>query len=266
MGTAVAENRVSERESSYPRTRSWSGSGATRVRHWSQLARPEGEFVRLSNISSELEPVGFASEWTPGKWIQSIANTPSDVIDIFEAFERSGIRRVFISHVFEDEGLGLTLGSVDVNAFGEGVIGDLGETLNNLLYSGQIRWPEEFYSPRPVQPNLEAALSDLEDIGLEARDAGYLTPSSVAINNARYVVNEMHRIRSLRYHIYPMPDGEVAIDGGEKGTRIGVFCYPDGEVQYVGWVNGECIEEHSPEARLIPSEFLQRALSELESN
>ncbi len=114
--------------------------------------------------------------------------------------------------------------------------------------------------------DLGAALNDLSEVETEARDAGYLVPTRGAIESARLLVREMFLIRPMRYHIYPMPDGEIAIDGGEQGTRIGVFCYPDGDVQYIGWVNGECHEEHSPIASDIPYVFLRRALSELEGD
>ena len=266
METAVVENRISDRGSSYPGIRSWPGSGSIPVHHRRRLERPEAEFVGMSHYSGKLDPNEVASEWTLGKWLPSILNTPSVVIDTFEGFEKAISRRVFISHISDDEGLGLAFGSADIDAFGRGVIDDHEDTLSNLLYQAAMRWLEEFYSSRSLQPNLEAALNDLTELESEARDAGYLIPSSIAINSARYLVNEMHRIRPLRYHIYPMPDGEVAIDGGEQGTRIGVFCYPDGEIQYIGWVNGECVEEHSTEVRRIPSGFLLRALSELEGD
>ena len=41
------------------------------------------------------------------------------------------------------------------------------------------------------------------------------------------------------YDIYPMGSGEIVIDAGNRGHRIGVFCYPDGRMQYVTLLDNE---------------------------
>ena len=110
--------------------------------------------------------------------------------------------------------------------------------------------------------DLNAALKDLDGVIDEAREDGYPDPAPQAIENARLLVEAMYDIRPMRYDIYPMDDGEVAIDGGDK-RRIGVFCYPDGSVLYIGWTDGKRVRIRCDDPKDIPYEFLNLALNQL---
>ena len=88
-------------------------------------------------------------------------------------------------------------------------------------------------------------------------------PSDVAIANAKAVLRAMHDLSPRVYDVYPMSGGEIAIDGGNRGQRIGVFCYPDVRIQYVGWIDGERQERRQSNAN-TPTDFLRRALHQLE--
>ena len=107
--------------------------------------------------------------------------------------------------------------------------------------------------------DLDATLEDLAGVIDEAREDGYPVPTPQAMDNARLLVEAMYHIRPMRYDIYPMDDGEVVIDGGDK-RRIGVFCYPDGSVLYIGWADGERVRIRRDDSKDIPYEFLNLAL------
>ena len=123
--------------------------------------------------------------------------------------------------------------------------------------------PEESHNPKPIdRADLNAALEDLDGVIDEAREDGYPEPTPQAIENAHLLVKAMYDIRPMRYDIYPMDDGEVVIDGGSE-RRMGVFCYPDGSVLYIGWAGDERVRVHRDSPDDIPYEFLNIALHQL---
>ena len=123
--------------------------------------------------------------------------------------------------------------------------------------------PEGGHNPKPADvTDLNAALEDLDGVIDEAREDGYPEPTPQAMENARLLVKAMYDIRPIRYDIYPMDDGEVAIDGGSE-RRIGVFCYSDGSVLYIGWAGDERVRIHRDSPDDIPYEFLNLALRQL---
>ena len=89
-------------------------------------------------------------------------------------------------------------------------------------------------------------------------------PSDLAINNAEAVLKQMFDVSPRIYDIYPMGGGEIVIDAGYGGRRIGVFCYPDGRLQYVGLLDGEPEEVREDNAENIPTDFLRRVLNQLD--
>ena len=113
--------------------------------------------------------------------------------------------------------------------------------------------------------DLEAALDELEAIAEAAREDDCLEPTQTAIDNADLLLKTLYDISSRRYDIYPMSGGEIVIDGGSRGRRIGVFCYPDGRVLYVGWVDGvrQKVSKHG--VANLPRIFLKKALSQLDA-
>ena len=121
---------------------------------------------------------------------------------------------------------------------------------------------EESHNPPTDITDLTVALEDLDGVIDEAIEDGYPEPTPQAIENARLLVKTMYDIRPMRYDIYPMDDGEVVIDGGSE-RRIGVFCYSDGSVLYIGWVGDERVRIHRDSPDDIPYEFLNLALHQL---
>ena len=105
-------------------------------------------------------------------------------------------------------------------------------------------------------------MEDLDGVIDEAREDGYPKPTSQAIENALLLVKAMYGIRPMRYDIYPMDDGEVVIDGGSE-RRIGVFCYSDGSVLYIGWAGNQRVRIYRDSPEDIRYEFLDLALDQL---
>ena len=113
--------------------------------------------------------------------------------------------------------------------------------------------------------DLDAALDELESIVETAEEDDCLQPTPLAIENADFLVKALYNISSRRYDIYPMSGGEIVIDGGNRGRRIGVFCYPNGRVLYVGWVDGVRRKVSKDGVADVPQEFLNKALAQLDA-
>ena len=113
--------------------------------------------------------------------------------------------------------------------------------------------------------DLEAALDELESIVEAAEEDDCLKPTPLAIENADFLVKALYNISPRRYDIYPMSEGEIVIDGGNGGRRIGVFCYPDGRVLYVGWVDDVRQKVSKDGVDDVPGEFLNQTLTQLDA-
>ena len=115
-----------------------------------------------------------------------------------------------------------------------------------------------------VPPALRDALEELAGIKEVAREDDCEEPTETAINNAKFLLPKIYEFSPRTYDIYPMGGGEVVIDGGNRGHRIGVFCYSDGRVLYVGWENGERRMIRKSGTSDIPYDLLLSALSQLD--
>ena len=111
--------------------------------------------------------------------------------------------------------------------------------------------------------DLAAALQELARIVDEAREEGYPEPEPVAIYNARLLVKRMYQLLPQRYDIYPTADGEIVIDGGTSARRFFAFCYSNGDVLYIGWVDGERHRERTSVEEDFAMPFLEKVLHQL---
>ena len=109
---------------------------------------------------------------------------------------------------------------------------------------------------------LRDALDSLYEVKVLAKEDECDEPSDLAINNVEVVLREMFTLSPRPYDIYPMVGGEIAIDAGNDGRRLGVFCYPDGRMQYVGLLGTDSEEVRQDSVSSIPVEFLRRFLSQ----
>ena len=119
------------------------------------------------------------------------------------------------------------------------------------------------------EPELLAALSDLEQVGIEAADEGFDQPLVDAVQNADRLLRDMppYRLRRCRFDVYPTQDREVAVSApGGPGRSVLVLCGSDGGVLCSVNLNGQhrraVYDAHS--APSLPDGFVREALAALD--
>ena len=114
-------------------------------------------------------------------------------------------------------------------------------------------------------PDLCDALHDLEGVRNEAREEGFPVPSDTGSGNARRLLHAIYRILPRRFEVYPMPDGEIAIDvPGGPGRSILLLCGSDGGALCSVNMNGAHRRARYSDAHGLPDGFVRDALAELE--
>ena len=124
---------------------------------------------------------------------------------------------------------------------------DLRGIVDNLVWAGLFVWDgldtKNIYYEWHLEDNddelLKEAIRDLDNARLEAAEEGYRRPSQLAISNARVILDQMYPVRARRYEVYPMPDGEIAVDAPVDGSSIVIVCDSEGGVLYLRNVSGE---------------------------
>ena len=116
-----------------------------------------------------------------------------------------------------------------------------------------------------LHPHLCAALHDLDRARDEAREDGFPLPSETALRNARRLLRAIYRILPRRFELYPMPDGEIAIDiPGGPGRSLLLLCGSDGGALCSLNMNGAHRRARYSDIRGLPDGFVREALAELE--
>ena len=118
----------------------------------------------------------------------------------------------------------------------------------------------------PSDPSeLRDAMHDLDEAREEAREEGFSAPSDVALRNARLLLPAMYDISPRRFEVYPMPDGEVAIDApGGQGRSALLLCESGGSVLCLVNMHGAHRHEHYSDASMLPDSFVREAMEELD--
>lgn len=125
--------------------------------------------------------------------------------------------------------------------------------------------PQIAHGAEHFPTRLADALRDLGEVKDEAREEGYPTPADVACKNANRLLKEMYRLSQRRFEVYPMPDGEVAIDAsGGQGNSVLLLCDSDGGALLLVNMGGEHRRARYSSAPALPDGFVREALAELE--
>ena len=112
---------------------------------------------------------------------------------------------------------------------------------------------------------LADALRDLEEVNDEARAEGFPTPTGVGFKNASRLLKEMYRLSQRRFEVYPMPDGEIAIDASDgQGSLVLLLCDSDGGALCLVNLAGRHRRARYSSADPLPDGFMREALAELE--
>ena len=112
-------------------------------------------------------------------------------------------------------------------------------------------------------PDLPEALLELYEVQSEAREEEGVVPGDGAVEIAKRLLMDMYRISPRFYAVYPMPDGEIAIDAATRfGTSLVVLCNPDGSAQCLTYIDEEYRTEKYPDTGTLPDDFIRKALLE----
>ena len=112
---------------------------------------------------------------------------------------------------------------------------------------------------------LAQALEELDQVVDEAQSEGYKIPSSIAIYNAEYIVKCIYDDLLHPVQVYPMPDGEVAIDvTNDEGSSVLILCCSDGGTLCFVNINGNQRRAHYSNSDALPDGFMREALEELQ--
>lgn len=115
-----------------------------------------------------------------------------------------------------------------------------------------------------MNSDLRAALRDLDAVEGEALEEGFPIPSRMARENARRLLQAMHRISGRRLEVYPTPDGEVAIDApGGQGRSVLLLCDSEGGALCLVNMNGKHRRTRYADSNGLPDGFVREALAEL---
>ena len=112
---------------------------------------------------------------------------------------------------------------------------------------------------------LADALRDLGEVRDEARAEGFPTPTDVACKNASRLLKEIYRLSQRRFEVYPMPDGEIAIDACDgRGSSVLLLCDSDGGALCLVNMEGKHRRARYSSTEDLPDGFVREALVELE--
>ena len=112
---------------------------------------------------------------------------------------------------------------------------------------------------------LADALRDLEEVKDEAREKDFPTPTDLAGKNANRLLKEMYPLSRRRFEVYPMPDGEIAIDASDgQGSSVLLLCDSDGGALCLVNMGGKHRRAKYSSAEALPDDFVREALAELE--
>ncbi len=111
---------------------------------------------------------------------------------------------------------------------------------------------------------LAQALDELDQVVDEAKSEGYEIPSSIAIINAKCIIERMYDNLLHPFQVYPMPDGEVAIDvTNDEGSSVLILCRSDGGTLCFVNINGNQRRAHYSDSDALPDGFMREAFEEL---
>ena len=114
--------------------------------------------------------------------------------------------------------------------------------------------------------HLKEAMDDLAHVREEAAEEGWRAPSADNVKTAERVFVDMFGYAPRPYAIYPMPDGEIAIDArSPRGTKVVVICDAKGGARCLVYFNGEFDSREYDAPSVLPDDFVKDALRKTEA-
>ena len=110
-------------------------------------------------------------------------------------------------------------------------------------------------------PDLVEALLDLYSAPKVAEEEGDVVPEEQALQKAERVLRAVYRADPRPYSVYPMSDGDIAIDAHTPhGTKVIVMCDPNGSARCLVHIDGEFSQRSYDDPNIIPDRFIIDAL------
>lgn len=107
-------------------------------------------------------------------------------------------------------------------------------------------------------------MADLKASPDEAKEEHLPVSSDKALQSADHVLRAIYRIWPRRFEVYPMPNGEIAIDAPTgPGRSILVLCDSAGGALCAVNLDHTCRRARYADARLWPDGFLRDAIDSL---
>jgi hypothetical protein len=115
-------------------------------------------------------------------------------------------------------------------------------------------------------PDLVEALLDLYGVRRVAEENGGVLPEADALPGAERILRAMYRTAPRPYAVYPMPDGDIAIDAhSPQGTKVVVMCDPDGSARCLVYIDEEFDRREYHDPSVIPDSFIREVLNKTQA-
>ena len=111
------------------------------------------------------------------------------------------------------------------------------------------------------------ALADLKASSDEAKDEDLPVPSGRALQNGERVLRAVYRMWPRRFEVYPMPNGEIAIDApAGPGRSLLILCDSEGGALCTVNFDRSHRRARYSDARMLPDGFLREAIRDMQAN
>lgn len=120
------------------------------------------------------------------------------------------------------------------------------------------------YVEAGLHADLHDALRELDEVEAEASENGLPIPSGAVHRNARILIPRLHRLYRGRFAVYPLLDGEIAIEATIPSKHsVIVNCEADGSILCLVNIHGRSRRAKYQGVSQLPDGFIQDALIEL---
>ena len=105
-------------------------------------------------------------------------------------------------------------------------------------------------------PDLLEALLDLHDVPRISKEDGDIAPDRDNLVRAEDILRAMYSTDPRPYSVYPMPDGDIAIDASSpQGSKVVMMCDSNGTARCLVYLNGEFDSREYDDLSVIPDSF-----------